>query len=120
MRSAPKTSVLRYHLLDRGDRLGRAFWVLRTPLGLVLPVQTEELTMPTKDRLWLNKGACLFPGPTYPGQQYHKKLVRLLVDGAFSLSPENHSVVSQQRVFCKEFGFSSGQIGECTEHQGGR
>ena len=28
--------------------------------------------------------------------------------------------MSQQRVFRKEFGFSSGQIGECAEHKGGR
>ena len=102
MRSAPKTSVLRSHLLDQGDRLGRESWFLRTPLGFVLPEQTEELAMPTKDRLWLNKVECLFPGPNHPGQEYQKKSVRLLVDGAFYLSPENHELVPQQRVFRKE------------------
>ena len=72
-----------------------------------------------QDRLWLNKVECLFPGPNHPGQEYQKKSVRLLVDGAFYLSPENHELVPQQRVFRKEFGCSSGQIGECAEHKGG-
>ena len=73
-----------------------------------------------QDRLWLNKVECLFPGPNHPGQEYQKKSVRLLVDGAFYLSPENHELVPQQRVFRKEFGCSSGQIGECAKHKGGR
>ena len=45
--------------------------------------------MPTENRLWLNKVECLFPGPNHPGQEYQEKPVRLLVDGAFYLSPEN-------------------------------
>jgi hypothetical protein len=33
---------------------------------------------------------------------------------------ENDQLLSHQRVFRKEFGFSSGQIGECAKHKGGR
>jgi hypothetical protein len=76
--------------------------------------------MPTKDRLWLNKEECLFPSPNHPGQEHQKKPVRLPVDWACYLSPENDQLMSQQRVFRKEFRFSSGQIGECAKHKGGR
>jgi hypothetical protein len=111
-------SVIRCHLLDQSDRLGREPWFLRAPIGFVLPEHTEEFTMPTKKRLW---GAeRLFPSPNHPGQEHQKKPVRLPVNRVFYLSPENDQLVSQQRVFCKEFGFSSGQIGECAKHKGGR
>ena len=76
--------------------------------------------MPTKKRLWLNKEERLLPGPNHPGQQHQKKPIRLAVDRAFDLSPENNQLVSQQRVFRKKFGFSSGQIDECAQHKGGR
>jgi hypothetical protein len=89
-------------------------------MGCVLPEHTEEFTMPTKKRLWLNKKERLFPSPNHPGQEHQKKPVRLPVNRVFYLSPENDQLVSQQRVFCKEFGFSSGQIGECAKHKGGR
>ena len=76
--------------------------------------------MPTQKRLWLNKEERLFPGPNHPGQQHQKKPIRLAVDRAFDLSPENNQLVSQQRVFRKKFGFSPGQIDECAQHKGGR
>jgi hypothetical protein len=70
--------------------------------------------------VFLNKEECLFPSPNHPGQEHQKKPVRLLVDWAVYVSPENDQLVSQQRVFRKEFGFSSGQIGACAKHKRGR
>jgi hypothetical protein len=86
----------------------------------VLPEHTEEFTMPTKKRLWLNKEECLFPGPHHPGQQHQKKPVSLAVDRAFDLSPKNAQLVSQQRVFRKEFGFPTHHFGKCATHKGSR
>src|SRR3984893_9933930 len=56
----------------------------------------------------------------HPGQANQKKPVHLLGDGALYLSPQNAELGSQRRVFRKEFGVSSGQIGECAEQKGGR
>jgi hypothetical protein len=33
---------------------------------------------------------------------------------------QDEQLVAQQRVFRQQFGFASGQIGECTNHKGGR
>jgi hypothetical protein len=70
--------------------------------------------------VFLNKEERLFPSPNHPGQEHQKKPVRLPVDRALYVSPENDQLVSQQRVFRKELGFSSGQIGECAKRKGGR
>jgi hypothetical protein len=69
MRSAPPESVIRCHLLDQGDRLGRKPWFLRAPLGFVLPEHTEEFTMPTKDRRLLEQGRVPVSKaePSWPG-----------------------------------------------------
>jgi hypothetical protein len=48
-------------------------------LGFVLPEQTEELTMPTQKRLWLDQEERLPPGSDYPCQEHQKKPVRLFV-----------------------------------------
>jgi len=86
----------------------------------VLPEYTQELTIPAKNRLWLNKEERLFPSPRHTGREYQKKSVRFPVDRAFYVSLENDELVPQQCVFRTEFGFSSGQIGECAKHRGGR
>jgi hypothetical protein len=41
-----------------------------------------------------------------------------LIPNIYSLL--NAQLVPQQRVFCNQFSFVSGQIGECAEHKGGR
>jgi len=68
----------------------------------------------------LDKKEGLFPDPNHPGQQHQEKSVRLPIDGSFHLSPQDDQLVPQQRVFCNQFSFVSGQIGECAEHKGGR
>jgi hypothetical protein len=71
-------------------------------------------------RFWLNKEERLSPSPNHPGQQHQKKPICHAVDRAFYVSPENDQLVSQQRVFRKEIGFSSGQISKCAKNKGGR
>jgi hypothetical protein len=55
-----------------------------------------------------------------PGQQHQKKPVCFPTDGTFHLSTQDDQLLPQQRVFRQLFGFASGQIGECTNHGGGR
>jgi hypothetical protein len=86
----------------------------------MLPEHAEELTMPAKERLRLDEEEGLFPGPNHPGQEYQKKPVRLFVHWSLDLSAQDDELLPQQRVFCQQFGFPSGQIGERSEHKGGR
>jgi hypothetical protein len=68
------------------------FISLRIPW--VLPEHTEELTMPPKNRLWLNKVERLFPGPNHSGQEYQEKPVRLFVHRSFDLSMKDSELLS--------------------------
>jgi hypothetical protein len=60
----------------------------------VLPERAEELTMPSKDRLWLDKEERLFPGPNHPDEEHQEKPVRLPVNGTFDLSTQDDQLVS--------------------------
>ena len=60
----------------------------------MLPVHTEELTMPAQQRLGLDKEESLFPGSDHPGQQYQEKPVRLPIDRPFDLSTKDDQLVS--------------------------
>ncbi len=51
-----------------------------------LPEYAEELTMPAKDGLRLDKEDGLFPCADHPGQKHQEKPIRLAVDGSFHLS----------------------------------
>jgi hypothetical protein len=86
----------------------------------VLPEQAEELTRPSQKRLWLNNEENLFPGPNHSSQEHQEKPVGLPVDRLLDLSTENDQLLSSQGVFRKQFGFSSGQIGERSENKRGR
>ena len=70
--------------------------------------------------LRLDKKEGLFPGPNHPGENHQEKPIGLTIDGSFDLSTEDDQLVSKQGVFRKQIGFSSGQIGECARHKGGR
>jgi hypothetical protein len=89
-------------------------------LGFVFPEHAEELTMPAQQRLRLDKEKGLFPGSNHPGEEHQKKPVPLSIHRAFDLSMQDEQLMSQQRVFRQQFGFASGQIGECTNHKGVR
>jgi hypothetical protein len=86
----------------------------------VFPEQTEELTMPTQKRLWLYDKERLFPVPNDSREKYEEHSICFLVYRSFDLSTQDDQLVSQQCVFCQQFGFASGQIGERFEYKGGR
>jgi len=49
-----------------------------------------------------------------------EKPVRLFVHRSLDLPAQDDELLPQQRVFRQQFGFASGQIGECPNHEGGR
>jgi hypothetical protein len=116
---SPESIVCR-HFFDQANRLGREPRLSRVGFRCALPEQTEELMVPAQKCLRLDKKEGLFPGPNHPGQQLQEKSVRLPIDGSFHLSPQDAQLVPQQRVFCNQFSFVSGHIGECAEYKGGR
>jgi len=89
-------------------------------LGLTLPEHTEEFTVPAQQRLWLDKEKGLVPGPCHPGQNHQEKPVSLSVCRSLHLPTKDDQWHAYQHVFCQEFGFASGQIGEHSEHKGSR
>ena len=108
------------HFLDQRNGLKREPRLLRMRFGFVLPEQTEKLTVPAKKRFWLDQEECLFPGSDHSCQEYQEKPVRLFVHWSLDLSAQDDELLPQQRVFRQQFGFASGQVGERSEHKGGR
>ena len=86
-------------------------------LRFTLPEQAEELTMPAKKRLWLDNEEGLFPGSDHTSQEHQQKPIPLSVCRSFDLATKNDQLLSQQCVFRKQFGFSSGHIGERSEQK---
>jgi hypothetical protein len=61
---------------------------------------------------WANMSPILLIGFVLP--------IRLFVHRSLDLSAQDDELLPQQRVFRQQFGFAPGQIGECTNHEGGR
>ena len=76
--------------------------------------------MPAQECLRLDQEKRLFPGPNHPGQKDQEKPIRLFLHRPLDLSAQDDELLPQQRVFRQQFGFASGQIGERSEHKGGR
>jgi hypothetical protein len=55
---------------------------------------TEELTMPAKQRLWLDKEERLFPGSDYPGQKHQEKPIPFPVDRSFDVATKDDQLLS--------------------------
>jgi hypothetical protein len=120
MRSAQKTPIVCRHILDQDDRLGRELRLSRARLRFVFPKHTEELTRPSQKRLRLDDKERLFPGSNYSGEKYQEHSICFPVNWSFDLSTQDDQLVSQQRIFRQQFGFTSGQISNCSGHKGGR
>ena len=73
--------------------------------------------MPTQERLRLNEKERLFPGPNHSGEKDQKYSVCFPVYWSFDLSTQDDQLLPQQCVFCQQFGFASGQIGERPKHE---
>ncbi len=75
--------------------------------------------MPTQERLWLDDEKCLLPGSYHPGQKHEEDAVRLGTSRPFYLSSQDDQLLTQQGIFCDEFGFASGKVGQCQEQEWG-
>jgi hypothetical protein len=113
-------SLGRCHLLPQADRLRRPFRLAHARFGCVLPEHAETFTRPSQERLRLDEEQRLFPRSDHPGKAYQQQSIRLPAQGSFDLSMQDDQVVAEPRVFRQQFGFASGQIGECSQYQGGR
>lgn len=89
------------HLLDQADRLGRELRLSLMRLRCALPEQTEKLTVPAEERLWLDKQKRLFPGSDHPGKEHQKKTIRLPIGWSLDLSMQNDQLLSQECIFRK-------------------
>jgi hypothetical protein len=70
--------------------------------------------------VFLDQEERLFSGSDHPCQEHQEKSVRLVVHRSLDLSAQDDELLPHQRVFRQQFGFPSGQIGERSEHKGGR
>jgi hypothetical protein len=52
----------------------------------------------------------LLPGPNHPGQQHQEHPVRFGTGRSFHLSTKNNELLTEERVFCHEFGLASGKV----------
>ena len=75
--------------------------------------------MPTKQRFWLNDEKRLLPGPNHPGQKHQKHPVRFGTARSFHLSTEDDKLLTEERVFCHEFGLASGKVCQHPQHERG-
>jgi hypothetical protein len=120
MRSAPQSrlfaAISLIEVIVSGESLGfraRAF-------DLCFQNTRKSSRWKPQQRLQLDKEEGLFPGPHHSGEKYQEESVSLPVGRSFDLSTQDDQLLSQQRIFRQQFGFSSGQIGECSEHKRGR
>src|SRR5215469_5341107 len=105
-------SVVPGHLLDQGDRLLGDPWCERSSPGLVLPKELEAPSMPSQQRLWLNDTQGLLPGPNHSCQKDQQHAVRFGTDRSLHLSVQNDELLTQEGIFCAQFGLASGQVGQ--------
>jgi len=70
-------------------------------------------------RLWLNNDKRLFPGPNHPYEQYQEYAIRFGPDRPFDLSAQDDERLSQEGVFCHEFGLPSGKVSHGSQQERG-
>jgi hypothetical protein len=59
----------------------------------------------------------LLPGSNQPGQQDEEHAIRLRACWPFHLPFEHDELLSYQRVFCHQLGFTSAKISQCSKRQ---
>ena len=112
-------AVVPCHLLNQGHRLLRDPWLERSCSGLVLPEELEALAVPPQQRLWLDDEQRLFPGIYYSGQQDQEHAVPLGTCRSFHLATQDDHLLTQQCVFCHQFGLASGKVSQRRKQQRG-
>ncbi len=75
--------------------------------------------MPAEQRLWLDNDEGLFPAPNYSGQKNQEHPVRFGTGRSFHLSTQDDQLLTQECVFSHQFGFASGKVCQCPQHERG-
>jgi len=66
--------------------------------------------MPPRERIWLNDEKRLLPGPNRPCQKHQKHPIRFGAGWSFHMSAQDEKLLSEQCVFCHEFGLAPGKV----------
>jgi hypothetical protein len=119
MRSAPQSRLSLAISLPQGDGLLGDPWCGRSCPRLVLPKELEALAMPSHQRLWLDNEQRLLPGSDHPGQKHQEHPIRCGTGRSFHLSPQDDQRLSQEGVFCDQFGLTSRKVGQRSQDQSG-
>ena len=112
-------SIVPSHLLDQGHSFLGDPWRERSCPRLVSPQDLETLTMPPKQRLRLNDEQGLLPGANDPRQQDQEHVVGPGTGRPFHLSAQNDELLTQECIFCHEFGLASGKVSQRRKQQRG-
>ncbi len=72
--------------------------------------------MPPQERIWLNDGKRLLPGPNRPCQKHQKHPIRFGAGWSFHMSAQDDKLLSEKCVFCHEFGFAPGKVNHGSQY----
>jgi hypothetical protein len=105
--------------LPQGHGLNGDLWFGRRCSGLVFPIELESLAMPTEERLWPNDEKRLLPCPNHLGQKYQEHPIRFGTRGSFHVSAKDNERLSEECVFCHEFGLASRKVSHRSQDERG-
>ena len=120
MRSAPHSRLSAAICLIKLIVSGVSFSLLERAFDVCFQNTRKSSRCQREIRFRLDDKERLFPGPNHSGEKDQEHSVCFPGNWSFDLSTQDDELVSQQRVFRKQLGFASGQIGERAEHKGGR
>ncbi len=75
--------------------------------------------MQPQQRLRLDNEQRLLPGAYHPGQKHQEHSICFGTGGSFYLSPQDDELLTQECVFCDQFGLVSGKVGQRPEQERG-
>jgi hypothetical protein len=69
--------------------------------------------------VFLDNEQRLLPGSDHPGQKHQEHPIRFGTGRSFHLSPQDDQRLSQEGVFCDQFGLTSRKVGQRSQDQSG-
>ena len=69
--------------------------------------------------VFLNDEEGLFPGSNHSCQKHQEHAVRFGTGRSFHVSAQDNERLSQECVFCHEFGLASRKVGQCSQDKSG-
>ena len=70
-------------------------------------------------RLWLDNEQRLLPCPNHPCEKHQEHAIHFGACGSFDLSAQDNKRLSEERVFCHEFGLRSGEVSHGSQRERG-